>query len=85
MQEMKEMFEDKFRELKQRNKLLFNQAVEEHFKSIHPQEDNQQLLLRDNTIRTDNLNSDEQRAMQQHFATEPAITQQPNGRNHQQR
>jgi hypothetical protein len=31
---MKEMFESKFHLLKQKNKVLFSQAVEQHFQSI---------------------------------------------------
>lgn len=55
MQEMKQMFEGKFKELKARNKVLFNKAVEKHFQSIKYQDEN--------TIQTDQLSSNEQRIM----------------------
>jgi hypothetical protein len=31
---MKDLFEQKFKELKSKNKILFNQAVEKHFNQI---------------------------------------------------
>jgi hypothetical protein len=38
MHEMKTMFEDKFKELKQKNKVMFNQAVKDHFLKMSSQE-----------------------------------------------
>lgn len=40
MTEMKEMFENKFKELKSKNKVLFNQAVEKHFQAIQHLDEN---------------------------------------------
>ena len=54
---MKIMFEDKFKELKQKNKVVFNQAIQDHFKSQKAEIG----LFDDHTIPEDALNSVELR------------------------